>query len=234
MGVISLKYSRNKVASLLIKMDEIKMTFQKSLLSLAIVTALVGCDDDENTVEINNPDIGGGQVLIYTTDGEFVDAANVGNLPDMVKFANNNTLVVANEGEPEDDYVADDEGSISIITLNSDNKVQDVTTLGFTNDMLDGEVRIKPDSDASKDLEPEYVAVNAAGDTAWITLQENNAVAIVDLEDKEIETVKSLGKVTVSDQKMDITDDDTAAPVLNNPDNIFALYQPDTIQAYFR
>jgi len=209
------------------------MTFQKSLISLVIATAattLVGCDDDENSV--NNPDIGGGQVLIYTTSGEFLDAANVGHLPDMVKFSDDHTLVVANEGEPEDDYVADDEGSISIITLNSNNTVQDVTTLGFSEDMLQGNVRIKPDSNAAQDLEPEYVAVNAAGDTAWVTLQENNAVAIVDLNKKEIQSVKALGAVTVADQKMDISDDGNANPVMNNPANIFALYMPDTIQSY--
>jgi len=204
------------------------MLFKKSLLCLAVTAALVGCDDDETIV---NPDIGGGQVLLFSTSGEFIDAANVGYLPDMVKFADNNTLVVANEGEPEDDYASDDEGSISIVTIQSNGKVKTVKTLGFDQAQLVGDVRIKPGSTVSEDLEPEYVAVNEAGDTAWVTLQENNAVAVVDLNKKTITSVNALGKRSVSEQAMDITDDGFANPVVGNPANIFALYQPDTIQS---
>lgn len=213
-----------------------KLDFKTQKLALAIALAcgaLVGCDsDDDNDITINNPDIGGGKVLLYTTAGEYIDTANVGNLPDMVKFVDADTLVVANEGEPEDDYVSDDEGSISIITLSSEKSVVDVTTLDFSDDQLEGDVRIKPDSSAAADLEPEYVAVNAAGDTAWVTLQENNAVAIVDIANKSITQVKALGKVTVANQAMDITDDGIANPVIGNPENIFALYMPDTIVAF--
>lgn len=190
----------------------------------------MGCDDKDEA-EVVNPDIGGGQVLLYTTAGEFIDAANVGNLPDMVKFADNNTLVVANEGEPEDDYVSDDEGSISIIKLAGNNTVQTVNTLAFADEMLEGDVRIKPGATVQEDLEPEYVAVNEAGDTAWVTLQENNAVAVVDLTTQTITKVQGLGKVTLADQKIDILDDGIANPTLGSPANIFALYMPDTIQS---
>ncbi|MFL0797976.1 MAG: hypothetical protein K6L73_10870 [Cellvibrionaceae bacterium] len=211
-----------------------KSIFKKQKLALAVILAgstLTGCDSDSD-VSINNPDLDGGKVLLYTTAGEYIDTANVGNLPDSVKFVSATSLVVANEGEPEDDYVADAEGSISIITLSSDKTVVDVTTLGFSDDLLVGDVRIKPDSTAAADLEPEYIAVNEAGDTAWVTLQENNAVAIVDIANKSISEVKSLGKVTVANQAMDIIDDGVANPVMGNPANIFALYMPDTIVSY--
>ncbi len=211
-----------------------KSTFIKQKLALAVILAsstLAGCDSD-NDITINHPDIGGGKVQLYTTTGEYIDTANVGNLPDMVKFVNASSLVVANEGEPEDDYLADDEGSISIITLSTDKTVLDVTTLGFSDDQLVGNVRIKPDSTAANDLEPEYVAVNSAGDTAWVTLQENNAVAIVDIASKSILQVKSLGKVTVANQAMDITYDGIANPIVGNPADVFALYMPDTIVSY--
>lgn len=235
------------------------MRFHKSLLTVAILSALYGCDDSsssnsnanatqpvvsqpdtsepdttepvDKTVTVNNPDIGGGQILLYTTQGQFIDAANVGYLPDMVKFASSTSLVVANEGEPTDDYATDDEGSISVINLSAYKTVLDVKTLGFTDEMLEGDVRIKPDTDAKHDLEPEYVAVNEAGTQAWVSLQENNAVAIVDLTTNTISKVKSLGKIELKDQKTDIADDDTANPVLGSPANIFALYMPDTLQA---
>ncbi len=204
--------------------------FRKTFLSLAVLGALVGCNNS-NDVKVVNPDIGGGQVLIYTTSGEFIDAANVGNLPDMVKFADDNTLIVANEGEPSDDYTSDPVGSISIITLQANNKIKQVKTLGFEDVVLEGNVRIKPDSQAKYDLEPEYVAINQSGDIAWVTLQENNAIAMVDIKAQEITKVKGLGEIAIANQAIDITDDGVADPVESNPANIFALYQPDTIQS---
>lgn len=225
---------------------------EKNALLSAIMMAsltLTGCfDDDDNngdsrqaslcnsvdvaSLEKSNQDINGGKILIYKTDGTYIDAANVGDLPDMVKFVDNSTLVVANEGEPADDYSTDPEGSISIVKLDADNKVHNVTTLGFKDLELEGDVRIKPDTAQEKDLEPEYVAVSESCETAWVSLQENNAVAIVDLKQKAITAVKGLGKVDVSTVEMDITADDQAAPVLGNPKNIFALRMPDTMVAY--
>lgn len=190
---------------------------------LPLTMAISGCKT------IDNPDIGGGKILLYTTAGEYIDSANVGNLPDMVTFVDDRTLVSANEGEPADDYTTDAEGSVSIIELAKDKTVQTVTTLGFANVDLDGEVRIKPDSTAAEDLEPEYVAVNESGTKAWVSLQENNAVAIVDLQEKSIEKVKSLGTITWNGQNVDIVDDGIANPVATAPENIVAMFQPDTM-----
>lgn len=179
-----------------------------------------------------NPDIGGGKVLFYKPDGTFIDAANVGNLPDMVKFApNGKTVLSANEGEPNDEYTNDPEGSVSIIELNDDHTVKQVTTMGFEGVAIDSDVRIKPGSTAAQDLEPEYVAINKAGTKAWVSIQENNALAIVDIVGKKIEAVKNLGAVDLSTITMDIVDDGMAAPTVP-PSNIYALYQPDTIISY--
>lgn len=212
----------------------------KLALSVAIAAtlAVTGCNDDDDdsnnvvgtgdTVEVVNPDIGGGKVLLYTTDGTYIDTANVGDLPDNVVFATDNKLITANEGEPSDDYTSDPEGSVSIIELSTDNKVQTVTTLGFDSVTIPDDVRIKPGSEAAADLEPEYVAVSSDGSKAWVSLQENNAVAIVDVENKSISAVKSLGVVEWKNRLVDIVDDDVANPA-TAPDNIFALYQPDTM-----
>lgn len=174
-----------------------------------------------------------GQILLYSTkDGSFIDKATVGNLPDMVKFSSDGkTLVVANEGEPSDDYKNDPKGSISIISLDENKKVKEVTTLGFDDVKIKGDVRVKPNTEISRDLEPEYVAINESNTKAWVSLQENNALAIVDLVSKNIEEVVSLGRVDLSTQDMDIVADKKAKPA-KSAKNIYALYQPDTIVSY--
>jgi len=187
---------------------------------------------DTTALSINNPDFGGGKVLLYTTAGEYKGVANVGNLPDMVAFLpSGDGLITANEGEPNDDYSVDPIGSVSIITLNKrlDGLVQDVTTLNFDGVAIPWDVRIKPGATPIADLEPEYVAVNTDGTRAWVTLQENNAIAIVDLAAKEIVAVKSLGVKEFD--KVDIDTKD-GANVVEPPANVFALYQPDTIKSY--
>ena len=190
-----------------------------------VLVTLTGC-------KVVNPDIGGGKILLYSTKGEYIDAANVGNLPDMVTFINDKNLISANEGEPDNDYENDPNGSVSLIQLAANKRVQSVTTLDFSSVPLDGDVRIKPGSTAAADLEPEYIAVNEKGNTAWVSLQENNAVAIVDLKAKRITKVKALGAVEWNGLAVDIVDDGIANPIDTAPINIFALYQPDTLASY--
>ncbi|MCK5069159.1 MAG: hypothetical protein KAR01_01410, partial [Desulfocapsa sp.] len=144
----------------------------------------------------HNPDIGGGKILFYTTDGNYISAANVGYSPDMVKFSEDGkTVLSANEGEPSADYKKDPEGSVSIITLGDpqDELILDVTTLYFKDVPIPLDLRIKPNSSPAQDIEPEYIAINETGTKAWVSLQENNGLAIIDLQKKQISSVVSLG-----------------------------------------
>ncbi len=173
-----------------------------------------------------------GRILLYSTQGDFMGVVNVGALPDMVTFTpSGNIILSANEGEPSDGYQTDPQGSISIITLDrrAEGLVQDVTTLAFDEIDLPQGVRIKPDSIPHHDLEPEYIAVNEEGTRAWVSLQENNALAIVDLVKRKIRNIKPLGAKTFS--KIDIDTKDGANPV-EAPAHIYGLYQPDTIVSY--
>lgn len=125
----------------------------------------------------------------------------VGALPDNVVFSPDGTkLLSANEGEPDDGI--DPNGSISIIDVSAGvaGISQDsVTTVGFESfngreaDLRADGVRIFPDATAAQDFEPEYVAVSPDGTQAFVTLQENNALAVIDLETNEVEGIVPLG-----------------------------------------
>jgi hypothetical protein len=144
---------------------------------------------------------GDGSVVFMDVDGTYLADVTVGVLPDMVTFSPDGMRVLtANEGEPSDDYTIDPLGSVSIIDLSAgvDGLTQAaVTTLDFSafNDAeLDSSIRIfGPDATVAQDLEPEYVAVTPDSTTAYVTLQENNAVAVIDLVNLEIAGLVGLG-----------------------------------------
>ncbi len=142
-----------------------------------------------------------GKVAFYNTEGEFQGSVTVGALPDMLTFTpDGNKIIVANEGEPNDDYTVDPEGSISIVDISNGVASATVKTAsfnGFDNQkqaLINKGVRIfGPDATVSEDLEPEYIAVSPDGATAIVTLQENNAVAVVDIETAIVQDVLPLG-----------------------------------------
>lgn len=174
----------------------------------------------------------------------------VGHLPDSIAFSKDGDyLVVANEGEPIAGYAADRSkdpaGSIGIIEIKGlkDESVKkgeglrfSYTDLRFDGIPLPPGVRISGPTGTVQavDIEPEYVAI--LGKFAYVTLQENNAVAKVDLEDKEIVKIFALGAVDYRNQLVDLSDRDgpTAssvfAPKLGQ--NFEGLRMPDGIAAY--
>ncbi|MGC6484031.1 MAG: choice-of-anchor I domain-containing protein [Synechococcus sp.] len=147
------------------------------------------------------------QFLRITGEGASATLANagqltVGYLPDSLKFnADGTKLVVANEGEPNIEFNAqgqgvDPSGTIGVITINqADPQSSSYKELGFdaakTEYWRSRGVRIST-GDASTDIEPEFVAIE--GDKAYVTLQENNAVAVVDISGEGVlDDVRSLG-----------------------------------------
>jgi len=130
-----------------------------------------------------------GQAVFFDADGSFLGAAPVGALPDMIAFTPDGTKVLtANEGEPNDDYTVDPEGSISIVDISGGVVgigAGNVTTAGFTafnGATLDPSIRIYgPGATVAQDLEPEYIAVTPDSMTAFATCQENNALAVIDI-----------------------------------------------------
>ncbi|EAQ98865.1 choice-of-anchor I family protein [Congregibacter litoralis] len=184
-----------------------------------------------------------GYIAFYQTDGTFLSAVEVGALPDMVTFTpDGNSVLVANEGEPNGDYSVDPEGSVSLIDVSGGVSAvtqADVTMLDFTafnsggSKSLGSGVRISAKAaSVAQDLEPEYLTVSSDSSTAWVALQENNAVAVVDIAGAEISAVLGLGYKDhgLIGNELDASNRDGGANLQSWP--LRGLFMPDTITSY--
>lgn len=172
---------------------------------------------------------------------ELLDSVTVGSLPDMLTFTpDGRYILVANEAEPSDDYSSDPEGSVSIVSL-ADRALGTVAIASFEAfngreaQLLNAGVRLYgPNADvASKNLEPEYVAVSADSTTAWVTLQENNALAVVDIASATVTDIVPLGTKDfgLSVNSIDASDEDGEINIRTWP-GVVGMYQPDSIASY--
>jgi uncharacterized protein len=187
-----------------------------------------------------------GRVSFYNAaDGAFLNSVEVGFLPDMLTFTpDGQRVLVANEGEPNSYGQAnsfDPEGSVSVINIAggvASATVQNATFTSFNSQMASlktAGVRIfGPGATVAQDLEPEYIAVSPDGLTARITLQENNAVATLDIATATIISIQSLGTKNhnLTGNGFDASDQDTANRINIQNWPVFGLYQPDAIASY--
>lgn len=181
-----------------------------------------------------------GSVTIFDIS-DFTVLANVivGSLPDMVTFTpDGNYILTANEGEPNDDYTIDPNGSISFINVNNNFNVFTTDFSSFNGDEASLEANgfrvFGPGADLAADVEPEYIAVSDDSRTAYVTLQENNGVAIVDIINQRIEAIVPLGLKdwTALGLSIDVSDEDGGIGNSSDVWPIVGMYQPDAI-AYF-
>ncbi len=156
----------------------------------------------------NDDDTLPGHIVFHDTDGNVLSIVTAGVLPDAVTFSPNGLKVLsANEGQPLNDYSVDPEGSVTIVDL-GDGSMEAVSaltedsglqvTFEAYNDklysLLNKGVRIfGPSSTVAEDLEPEYIAVSPDSAYAFVTLQENNAIAVIDIEAGEAIDILPLG-----------------------------------------
>lgn len=166
--------------------------------SVAVSNGIVAVASEANTKTDS------GSVVFLNTSGALQKVVKVGALPDMLTYTpDGKYLLVANEGEPNDAYTIDPEGSVSIIDMQ--NGVANATVTGVLFTSLNGNeaalraagVRIfgYNNPTAAQDLEPEYIAVNTTSDTAYVALQENNAVAVIHIPSKTLITIAPLGYI---------------------------------------
>ncbi|MEW6428814.1 MAG: choice-of-anchor I family protein [Thermodesulfobacteriota bacterium] len=220
--------------------------FGKAATSVAVHRGLVAA------AVVNTDRQQNGQVVFMDTDGNVINHLTVGALPDMLTFTpNGRYLLVANEGEPSDDYTVDPEGSVSIIDLEGDEKhlcpggylrragrleQEDVRTAGFAafNDQeLPSGIRVfGPNASVAQDMEPEYITIDDQSRTAWVTLQENNAVAVIDIKDAKVEKLLSLGfkDHSLPGNELDPSNEDGGINIANWP--VKGMYLPDAVASY--
>lgn len=196
-----------------------------------------------------------GKVVFFNTSGTFLKQVTVGANPDMITFSKDGKrAVVANEGEPLDYRLIDPLGSISIIDLSggiANLSQSNVATAGFasfngtnldfrikiTGRVLDSLGNFLRNSTVAEDLEPEYVTISDDGNMAWVTCQENNCIAEVNLNTATVTKLIPLGfknysltLFSVNENKMDASDQGGSVNSTNWP--VFGMYQPDAISSF--
>ena len=191
-------------------------------------------------VQAKNKTDAGLVVFFNAKDLSFMSKVAVGSLPDMLTFSpNGKTVLVANEAEPNDDYSIDPEGSVSIIDI-QDIKQPKASIADFRAwnsqkaDLMSKGVRIfGPNATVAQDLEPEYITISGDSKTAWVTLQENNAIARIDIAQQKVTDIYPLGYKDhgVMGNELDVSDKDSKIDI-KTWTGLVGMYQPDSIANY--
>jgi hypothetical protein len=174
-------------------------------------------------------------VVLNTQTHTEIAVRTVGALPDMVTFSpDGNYILSANEGEPNDAYTIDPIGTVSIIDIADNYSVTNLDFGGFASQwpqLKAGGLRVfGPNASFAQDMEPEYIAVSANSKTAWVTLQENNGIAKIDIPTKTIIKIFPLGfkNFNLSMNAIDPSDQDGIVGSFN-PWPVKGIYCPDAI-----
>lgn len=192
----------------------------------------------------NNTRTNAGIVQLYDTSSRSLAAGTnsftVGALPDMVTFTHDGSkILVANEGTPDTygkrigsdvprNYGAaanDPVGSVTVIDM----ATRTVAATATLNGVPTSGSHIR--TNTGMNFEPEYIAVSADGSKAYVTLQEANAIGILDLQTNTFTSVVGLGA-------KDFSQPGNTLDPLNNGTvnfvnaNVKGLYMPDGIDTY--
>ncbi|WP_139423844.1 choice-of-anchor I family protein [Chryseobacterium mulctrae] len=218
--------------------NTVNMAPYGGITSIAVKNGLVAVASPNGTNAQQN-----GSVVFFDINGNFLKQVTVGVLPDMITFTPDGTKVMtANEGEPNDAYTVDPEGSISIIDISGgiNNLSQsNVTTRGFTGYnsqeaafISSGGRKVKSTSTLAQDLEPEYIAISADSQKAWVSCQENNGIIEVNLSNNTLGNIWGLGKkdMNLPGNGFDASDNNGEILIANWP--VKAYYNPDAMASF--
>lgn len=226
--------------------ETVTFAFSNDVSSVAVYNGLVAVA----VISPNRTDPG--RVYLLNADGDILAVFTVGAVPDMVTFTpDGSKILVANEGEATlfadrapGSFGVNPEGSISVITLAADLALSTVQTAGFTGfnnaaaALIAEGVRLFVNTPGfnnptvAQDLEPEYIAVAPDGLTAWVTLQEANAIAVLDLAGAApvVTDIIPLGLKSWNGLSFDPSDQAGVGFQTNLP--VFGMYMPDAIASY--
>ena len=182
-----------------------------------------------------------GRVALFTCNEDgtltFEKAYETGAQPDMVTFTPDDSRVLtANEGEPRKGYegdATDPAGTVTVISL-ADGKAVNVGFEAYDSAearqaLTDAGIVLKKGSVPSADLEPEYIAVGNS--TAYVTLQEANAIAAIDLNSLKVTGIYSAGYEDYSTVAVDIDKKDEAYDP-KTYESLRGIRMPDSIALY--
>lgn len=179
-----------------------------------------------------------GLVAFFDAMGEYINQLTVGALPDMVTFTNDGKYaLVANEGEPNDDYTVNPEGSVSVIKLDkavADLTDEDVHNVPVTADVLPEEVRPLglTEADYPLNYEPEYIVADDNNEFAYVSFQEASAIGKLDIANGEWVEITNMGYKdhSIVGNGLDASDRDDAINIVNWP--VLGMYHPDGIDVF--
>jgi len=252
------------------KIYEIPTEPNREVNSIAVKNGLVALAVESRVPDDNSPEPRQirGQVIVYQSSAtQFhtpLATITVGFMPDSICFSEDgNTIITANEGEPNTYYTHDPIGSISIIDISGSpekavhreaqfnsfekERLQEagINIYGRLNSLpadpeklarmktregLRFQLKPKREATVAEDLEPEYVTTRNG--KAFVTLQENNGIAIVDLKSAKVTNIIGLGEKDHSrpGNELDASNMDNTINIRNWP--VLGRYQPDAIDSY--
>ncbi|MDH5886201.1 choice-of-anchor I family protein [Vibrio splendidus] len=183
-----------------------------------------------------------GIIALYRSDTlELITTYAAGALPDMVSFSKDGRYIAsANEGEPNADYSIDPEGSVTLVDLTNGPLQATVTQIDFKafnqgqlrHAELTDKVRISaPNATVAQDLEPEYLTFADNG-KLYVALQENNALAAIDVASAQVDAILGLGGKPWDSAQLDASNKDKNIGNLQSYAMLEGLYMPDSITSY--
>ena len=205
--------------------------------SVAVKNGIVAIAYANSTADAN-----GFVALFDTATLTLQNTIAVGVLPDMLTFTpDGSKILVANEAEAIS-TANNPIGTVSIIDVSGGAATAAVqNTIGFaplngSEATLDGSLGFSlfPGQNAGADIEPEYISVAPNGALAYVTLQEVNAVAVIDLTNPSATApvaILPLGSIdrSLAGNEFDPSDQDGIE--IGNW-NVRSLLQPDAIATF--
>ena len=226
---------------MLTSVASINISSYGNINSVAVRNGLVACAI-ENTAPQQN-----GSIVFFDQNGTFIKQVTAGAMPDMITFSPDGRYVItANEGEPNTAYTTDPLGTVTVVDMTGGIAAVTqarATTLDFSAynsqaaALRTAGIRIYggpagTPSSVAQDFEPEYVAVSSDSQTAYIGLQENNAIATLNLATLQFTSLRSIGYQDYSQPGFSFDASDQAADVLLANWPVRGMRQPDAIASF--